>query len=92
MISAKILVILAAFCFCFMGIFPIVYIIFFIIFEFVLGVATGTGSVYRTHVAMASTEIDRSKAYASTQLCMAIGMIAGPRKDSSKFLLGQKIN
>uniref|UniRef100_A0AC34PYM5 Major facilitator superfamily (MFS) profile domain-containing protein n=1 Tax=Panagrolaimus sp. JU765 TaxID=591449 RepID=A0AC34PYM5_9BILA len=78
MISAKILVILAAFCFCFMGIFPSAYIIFFIVFEFVLGVATGTGSVYRTHVAMASTEADRSKAYASTQLSMAIGMIAGP--------------
>ena len=80
MILGKILVIIAILFYCFIGVFPGIYIYTFVLFEIFFGIASGTASVYRTHVAMTSTEDDRMRAYGSTQLCTAVGIVVGPGK------------
>lgn len=37
----------------------------------------GTATVYRTHIAMASTEEDRSKAVGISQMANALGFVSG---------------
>ncbi|KAE9552448.1 hypothetical protein FO519_004333 [Halicephalobus sp. NKZ332] len=78
MIIGKILIVAAIFFYCLIGVYPSQYIYNFVLFEIFFGIASGTASVYRTHVAMASTEDDRTRAYGSTQLCTAIGIVVGP--------------
>ena len=80
MVIGKILVIIAILFYCLIGVFSEVYIYFFVLFEIFFGIATGTASVYRTHIAMASTERDRMKAYGTTQLSTAVAFVVGPRK------------
>ena len=80
MILGKILVIVAILLYCFIGVFPKIYIYAFLLFEIVFGIASGAGSVYRTYIAMASTEDDRMRAYGSAQLFTAIGIVVGPGK------------
>ncbi|KAF7635242.1 hypothetical protein Mgra_00005357 [Meloidogyne graminicola] len=50
---------------------------FFLCYKIFMGIATGGGSMARTHVAMASTEIDRDKAIALTTLLPSIVINAG---------------
>nr|CAD2177563.1 unnamed protein product [Meloidogyne enterolobii] len=58
---------------------------FFLCYKFFMGIASGGGSMSRTHVAMASTEKDRDKAIAITSLLPAVGLLVGFGK--KKFLL-----
>uniref|UniRef100_A0A914N6I5 Major facilitator superfamily (MFS) profile domain-containing protein n=1 Tax=Meloidogyne incognita TaxID=6306 RepID=A0A914N6I5_MELIC len=50
---------------------------FFLCYKFFMGIASGGGSMSRTHVAMASTEKDRDKAIAITSLLPAVGLLVG---------------
>ncbi|KAI1720641.1 major facilitator superfamily domain-containing protein 8 [Ditylenchus destructor] len=50
----------------------------FFLFELFLGISMGAANVFRTHIAMASTEADRSKAVGICSLAPAIGLLIGP--------------
>lgn len=50
----------------------------FLLFEFMLGISVGAAQIYRTHIAMASTEEDRPKAVGISALAPAIGLFLGP--------------
>ncbi|KAI1712372.1 major facilitator superfamily domain-containing protein [Ditylenchus destructor] len=50
----------------------------FFAFELFLGISSGSAKMYKTHVAMASTEIDRTKAVGLCSLAPGIGLMAGP--------------
>src|SRR5690606_28415923 len=50
---------------------------FFIVFEFLFGISTGAIGTYKTHVAMASSEKDRSKAIGVNMFASAGGFVAG---------------
>ncbi|KAI1715834.1 major facilitator superfamily domain-containing protein 8 [Ditylenchus destructor] len=50
----------------------------FLAFQFLCGLSIGSANIYKTHVAMASTEVDRPKAVGVANLGPTIGFIAGP--------------
>ena len=50
---------------------------FLIIFEVLFGISIGATGIYRAHVAMASSEKDRSKAIGVAMFAPAVGYIAG---------------
>uniref|UniRef100_A0A915D658 Uncharacterized protein n=1 Tax=Ditylenchus dipsaci TaxID=166011 RepID=A0A915D658_9BILA len=50
----------------------------FFLFELFLGISFGAANIYRTHIAMASTEEDRPKAVGICSLAPAIGLLFGP--------------
>ncbi|KAI1710004.1 major facilitator superfamily domain-containing protein [Ditylenchus destructor] len=50
----------------------------FLAFQFLCGLSIGSANIYKTHVAMASTEVDRPKAVGIANLGPTIGFIAGP--------------
>ncbi|CAD5231831.1 unnamed protein product [Bursaphelenchus xylophilus] len=50
----------------------------FLMFEFFLGMSMGAAQIYRTHIAMASTEKDRPRAVGISSLAPAIGLFLGP--------------
>ena len=54
--------------------------ILFLLYEFLMGISMGLTSVYRTHIAMASAEHERSKAFGLTMLATSIGFLVGPCK------------
>uniref|UniRef100_A0AC34GAC6 Major facilitator superfamily (MFS) profile domain-containing protein n=1 Tax=Panagrolaimus sp. ES5 TaxID=591445 RepID=A0AC34GAC6_9BILA len=54
------------------------YAYVFIASQFMLGTSVGISNVYRTFIAMASTEADRSKAIGTTQFATSSGLIIGP--------------
>lgn len=58
-------------------------VVLLIIFQLIIGVAGGCGSVYRTHLSMATAESERSKAFGYSMLATAIGSIIGPCKDKT---------
>uniref|UniRef100_A0A914QLA6 Major facilitator superfamily (MFS) profile domain-containing protein n=1 Tax=Panagrolaimus davidi TaxID=227884 RepID=A0A914QLA6_9BILA len=78
MIIGKFITILAALAYLFVEVFQSFHVVLFIAFEFLLGTSSGICSVFRTHIAMASTEADRSKAFGITQLATASGFVVGP--------------
>ena len=80
MLIGKTVAISAALAYLFVEVFQSFHVILFIAFEFLLGSSSGICSVYRTHIAMASTEADRSRAFGITQLATASGFVVGPRK------------
>ena len=50
---------------------------FLIVFELLFGISIGATEIYRAHVAMASSEKDRSKAVGVSMFASAIGYVAG---------------
>ncbi|KAI6189704.1 hypothetical protein M3Y97_00037600 [Aphelenchoides bicaudatus] len=52
--------------------------VLFVAFMLILGLSIGAANIYRTHVAMGSTEDDRPKAVAICNLAPAIGIFVGP--------------
>jgi MFS family permease len=78
MIIGKFVLISAALSYLLIEVFPMYYIYVFIGFELLLGASVGICNVYRTHIAMASTEADRSRAFGITQFATSTGIIAGP--------------
>ncbi|CAD5224634.1 unnamed protein product [Bursaphelenchus okinawaensis] len=50
----------------------------FLLFELLLGISGGAAQIYRTHIAMASTEKDRPRAVGISSLAPAIGLFIGP--------------
>ena len=80
MIAAKLLTMVAALFFLGVEINPSAAVVLIIIFQLIIGVAGGCGSVYRTHLSMATEESERSKAFGISMLATAIGSIVGPCK------------
>ncbi|KAE9551241.1 hypothetical protein FO519_005552 [Halicephalobus sp. NKZ332] len=78
MIIGKTFAIFAALSYLFVDVFNSIHVALFIGFEFLLGTSSGICSVFRTHIAMASTEKDRPKACGITQLATAAGFVVGP--------------
>jgi MFS family permease len=78
LIIGKFVLIGAALSYLLIEVFHSAYVYVFIAFEFLLGTSVGICNVYRTHIAMASTEADRSKAFGITQFATSTGLIAGP--------------
>ncbi|KAE9553921.1 hypothetical protein FO519_002847 [Halicephalobus sp. NKZ332] len=50
---------------------------FLIVFELLFGISTGATGIYRAHVAMASSEKDRSKAVGISMFAPALGYVVG---------------
>uniref|UniRef100_A0A914Y789 Major facilitator superfamily (MFS) profile domain-containing protein n=1 Tax=Panagrolaimus superbus TaxID=310955 RepID=A0A914Y789_9BILA len=59
-------------------VFSSAYVYVFIASQFLIGTSVGISNVYRTFIAMASTEGDRSKAIGTTQFAASSGLIIGP--------------
>uniref|UniRef100_A0A7E4VDF0 MFS domain-containing protein n=1 Tax=Panagrellus redivivus TaxID=6233 RepID=A0A7E4VDF0_PANRE len=78
MLIGKTICIFGALAYLFIEVFHPIHVLLFIAFEFLLGTSSGVCSVYRTHIAMASTEADRPKAFGITQLATAAGFVVGP--------------
>uniref|UniRef100_A0A7E4VAS1 MFS domain-containing protein n=1 Tax=Panagrellus redivivus TaxID=6233 RepID=A0A7E4VAS1_PANRE len=74
----KVLVIFAAFLYLTIEIVPKGWgLIIFTVYECLIGVAMGLSSVFRTHVAMSSTEADRPRAFGITMLAISLGFLVG---------------
>lgn len=52
--------------------------ILFLLFQLLLGISVGAAHIYRIHIAMASTEMDRPKAVAICSLAPSLGIFIGP--------------
>lgn len=78
LICSKILFIASCVFLYLISVIPKAYVYFFIGSELFSGIAGGVGNVFRTYVAMASTEADRGKAYGIMQFSAAAGIILGP--------------
>lgn len=64
----KLLVILSAFLYLGIELDAKMAAILFLLYEFLMGISMGLSSVYRTHIAMASAEHERSKAFGLTMV------------------------
>uniref|UniRef100_A0AC35EZ62 Major facilitator superfamily (MFS) profile domain-containing protein n=1 Tax=Panagrolaimus sp. PS1159 TaxID=55785 RepID=A0AC35EZ62_9BILA len=51
-----------------------------IAYQLLMGISFGFGNVYRTHIAMATKESERSKGYGLSNLSYSLGTILGPCK------------
>uniref|UniRef100_A0AC34F8H3 Major facilitator superfamily (MFS) profile domain-containing protein n=1 Tax=Panagrolaimus sp. ES5 TaxID=591445 RepID=A0AC34F8H3_9BILA len=80
MIAAKVLTIFAAFFYFGIELNFKAAVVLLIIFQALCGIAGGFGSVYRTHMSMATAESERAKAFGLAMFASAIGSIVGPRK------------
>uniref|UniRef100_A0AC34FHE0 Major facilitator superfamily (MFS) profile domain-containing protein n=1 Tax=Panagrolaimus sp. ES5 TaxID=591445 RepID=A0AC34FHE0_9BILA len=78
LLAGKILVILSAFLYLGIELDAKLAAILFLLYEFIMGISMGLSSVYRTHIAMASAEHERSKAFGLTMLATSIGFLVGP--------------
>uniref|UniRef100_A0A914QEF0 Major facilitator superfamily (MFS) profile domain-containing protein n=1 Tax=Panagrolaimus davidi TaxID=227884 RepID=A0A914QEF0_9BILA len=78
LIVGKILVIVSAFLYLGIELDAKLAAVLFLLYEFLMGISMGLTSVYRTHIAMASAEHERSKAFGLTMLATSIGFLVGP--------------
>uniref|UniRef100_A0A914DV42 Major facilitator superfamily (MFS) profile domain-containing protein n=1 Tax=Acrobeloides nanus TaxID=290746 RepID=A0A914DV42_9BILA len=77
MILAKSIAIVSAIAFILIEVISAWQMALFLVFQLLLGASVGTATVYRTHIAMASTEEDRSKAVGISQMANALGFVSG---------------
>uniref|UniRef100_A0AC34GVG6 Major facilitator superfamily (MFS) profile domain-containing protein n=1 Tax=Panagrolaimus sp. ES5 TaxID=591445 RepID=A0AC34GVG6_9BILA len=63
-----------------------------IAYQLLMGISFGFGNVYRTHIAMATKESERSKGYGLSNLSYSLGTIIGPFLPNDKILQQQKLS